>query len=201
MYERSRPLRVNGKKHACSAAFVAQSEVAALRAGMRRGNLSAGAQKLNQPFSPSRVGAQKLSRPLGAGFQSFRILRNAFRETSRLFLRGRGAQKLSRVPRLLLVHLYVAAECNRVKSLFPLASWPTKSWVQQREVAGCTRELSASWANLLAHFASAYAGIGGSEIVIVKSWSSYRQSIRARSACLILFACQRSSTEKESIAT
>ena len=78
MYERSRPLRVNGKKHACSAVLVAQSEVAALRAGMRRGNLSAGAQKLNQPFSPSRVGAQKLSRPLGAGLRFFEFCEMRF---------------------------------------------------------------------------------------------------------------------------
>ena len=40
------------------------------------------------------------------------------------------------------------------------------SWVRQSEVAVETHELLASWANLLAHFAFAYAGIGGSEIVV-----------------------------------
>ena len=83
------PLRVNGKKHACSAALVAQCEVAALRAGMRRGNLSAGAQKLNQPFSPSRVGAQKLSRPLGAGLRFLNFVKCVSRNFEIIFERAR----------------------------------------------------------------------------------------------------------------
>ena len=52
-----------------------------------------------------------------------------------------------------------------MKSLFiPCELAP--SWARQSEVAVGAHELPASWANLLAHFACAYAGFGGSEIVV-----------------------------------
>ena len=40
------------------------------------------------------------------------------------------------------------------------------SWERQSECTVVSHELSASWANSFAHFADAYAGFGGSEIVV-----------------------------------
>ena len=48
--------------------------------------------------------------------------------------------------------------------------------------------LAASWTNLLAHFAYAYAVPAAPISLIMKCWSSYRQCTRARSAWFILSA-------------